>query len=113
MNTQISNTDDVIDVRDIIEIVENDEEGNPELVALLADLAGNGGDEQWNGDWYPVTLIRDSYFETYAEELAKECGVVDRDIKWPYTCIDWEEAARELQYDYSSVEYDGETYWYR
>jgi hypothetical protein len=83
------------------------------LTELLAELKGNGGDEQWNGDWYPVTLIRDSYFREYAVELADEIGAVDSNAGWPNNCIDWEEAARELRMDYSSVEYAGITYWYR
>ena len=57
--------------------------------------------------------IRDSYFQTYAQELADECCEMPKDIKWPYTCIDWEKAARELQMDYTSVEFDGITYWVR
>jgi antirestriction protein len=83
------------------------------LKALLEDLAGYGGDEEWRGDWYPITLIRDSHFETYAQELAEEIGVINQAVRWPYTCIDWEQAARELQQDYSTVEYSGVTYWYR
>lgn len=35
------------------------------------------------------------------------------DASWPNTCIDWDEAARELQYDYFTVEFDGITYWIR
>ena len=65
------------------------------------------------GDWYPVTLIRDSYFQDYAQELADEIGAIDNKIGWPNTCIDWEKAARELQWDYSSVEVNGVTYWTR
>lgn len=126
---------DVIDVRDIIarvEELESDIETLQEtehtghqptaaacadelqtLRAILADLQGLGGDEQWRGDWYPVTLIRDSYFRTYAEELADDCGMIPRDAAWPLTCIDWEQAARELRYDYSGVDIDGVTYWTR
>jgi hypothetical protein len=81
--------------------------------ALLEDLRGNGGDEQWNGDWYPVTLIRDSYFKDYAQELAEDIGAINSDASWPNNCIDWDKAARELQMDYSSVEFDGVTYHYR
>lgn len=64
-------------------------------------------------NWYPVTLVRDSYFEDYAQELAEELDLVKRDVHWPYNCIDWEQAARELKQDYSSADFDGVTYWYR
>ena len=142
MTNTISNTDDLIDVRDIIARVEelreerddlqlaldggsqedvnalaewetDNAEELAELESLLDDLNGMGGDEQWEGDWYPVALIRDSYFQDYAQELAEECGMIDTNAKWPMTCIDWEQAARELQWDYSSVEVNGVTYWTR
>ena len=135
--SEFTNMDDVIDVRDIISRVEeireardeynekmadddawaNIEDGEPEeletLEALLEELKGCGGDEQWEGEWYPATLIRDSYFEDYAQELAEDCGLVNVDAKWPNNCIDWEKAACELQWDYSTVDYDGVRYWYR
>ena len=116
---------DIIDVRDIIARVEELEpdidsigEGDiiaewKALTAILTDLQGMVGDEQWRGNWYPVTLIRDSYFRAYAEELADDCGLIPRDAGWPLTCIDWEQAARELRYDYSGVDIDGVTYWTR
>lgn len=31
---------------------------------------------------------------------------------WPYNCIDWEKAANELKQDYSTVDFEGETYYY-
>ena len=118
-----TNMADVIDVRDIISRVEELRESRDELreeseeletlESILEELKGCGGDEQWGGDWYPLTLIRNSYFEDYAQELAEECGLVDVDAKWPNNCIDWGKAACELQWDYSSVDYDGVTYWYR
>lgn len=83
------------------------------LENLLKELKGCGGDEQWDGDWYPITLIRDSYFEDYAQELAEECGLVNTNANWPNNCIDWEKAARELQWDYSPVDFGNVTYWYR
>jgi antirestriction protein len=83
------------------------------LTNVLSDLRGMGGDEQWRGEWYPVTLIRDSYFQTYAQELAEDIGAIKADSTWPHTCIDWEHAARELRYDYSAVEINGATYWTR
>ena len=115
---------DMIDIRDVIARVEfleevtgeHDEETRHEqeiLEGLLSDLKGYGGDEQWRGDWYPIALIRDSYFKTYAQDLAEDIGAIDRNARWPNTCIDWDKAARELQTDYSTVELDGTTYWYR
>ena len=117
---------DILDVRDIIERTEElenmlgNEEGTDaewgELAALqvvLSELKGNGGDEKWRGDWYPLLLIRESHFTDYAQELAEEIGAVDPRAKWPMNCIDWEQAARELQYDYTPTEIDGVTFWYR
>lgn len=70
--------------------------------------------EGYASDWrYGAQLIRDSYFRKYAEQLADEIGAVDKNNSWPNTCIDWEQAAEELQTDYSAVEWDGVTYWMR
>lgn len=126
-STALDLSADIIDVRDIIarfEELEDLEEGKhltrPELEeldqlrAILADIEGLGGDEQWRGDWYPVTLIRDSHFRDYAEELAYDIGAVPQvALQWPMNCIDWEQAARELRYDYTGVDIDGVTYWTR
>ena len=125
-DTTLDLTADIIDVRDIIaryEELEAESDGLPnaeeryQLSCILSDLKGCGGDEKWRGDWYPLTLIRDHYFTEYAQELAEEIGAVDADAKWPNNCIDWDQAARELQMDYSSVEiaHDGRwvSYFYR
>lgn len=59
------------------------------------------------------TAILDSYFKTYAEELAYDIGAIDRHAKWPLNHIDWEAAADELRHDYSTAEWDGHTYLYQ
>ena len=65
-------------------------------------------------DWeHGEQLIRDSHFKDYAQELAEDCGMVDNRAVWPNTCIDWERAARELQYDYTSIDVNGVTYYGR
>lgn len=117
-------TADIIDVRDIIARIEEleaedaqDEDETAELATLLAamtELRGaGGGDEQWRGDWYPITLIDDSYFVDYAEQLAIDIGAIQHGINWPYTCIDWDQAAAELQRDYTAVDIAGYQYWTR
>jgi antirestriction protein len=40
--------------------------------------------------------------EDFAEEMAESLGAIDRNASWPQNCIDWEFAAKELMYDYSS-----------
>lgn len=116
----VNSYEDVLDVRDIIETIEeyeNDDELDnddvTDLRELLSELAGNGGAHQWRGDWYPVTLVRDSYFGDYAQQLAEDIGAIPEDFSWPASYIDWDAATDALQMDYTSVEFDGVTYWYR
>ena len=131
--TKIDQYADILDVRDIIarfEEVESQLEGLSSieeaitqglqdeweemgvLGTLLEDLAGGGGDEQWRGDWYPVTLIRESYFVDYVQELLEDCGTIPKDLPH-YVHIDWESTARDIRTDYSGAEFHGVTYWYR
>lgn len=127
---EITSSDDYIDVRDVIERVEyletelestEDSEGGDSLereelatlTALLDDLRGNGGDHEWKGDWYPVSLIRQTYFQDYAQELAEDIGAIDKNAGWPLGYIDWEAAADALLMDYTSTEFEGITYYYR
>lgn len=85
---------------------------------ILCGLKGNGGDIQYGGDWYPQELISEDYFENYAEELTYELyGNEFRNSNWPFSCIDWEEAAKELKMDYTHIDVKYEnciyTYYYR
>lgn len=117
---RISNSDDVIDSRDVIERIKELEEiiddGSPthaekeELQALKKLESEAEGSPDWE---YGETLVRDSYFEDYAEELARDTGSVDDNAKWPMNHIDWEAAADELKQDYTSVDFDGVDYWIR
>lgn len=134
-----SNTDDIIDLRDVMARVEeleaaqtdyeHDEDGNrtaaewaseftdeaqelATLSSLLYDLAGYGGDEQWRGDWYPINLIHETHFVDYCEELVKDIDALPRDIP-PYLVIDWEATADNLLVDYSTVEFGDQHFLYR
>lgn len=75
----------------------------------IVSLSDEFDSNQWEDG---ITFVKDSYFEEYAREFAEDIGAISGDERWPATCIDWEKAAGELQMDYSSVEFDGETYWY-
>lgn len=130
----VSNTANVIDSRDVIarieelealraENIETMENGTAddeiedftredaeELKALTA-LADEG---EGVGDWsYGATLVRDDYFEDYARQVAEDLGMITSDYQWPASHIDWEAAADSLRMDYTSVEFEGVTFWVR
>ena len=123
MRTQeITNSADCIDTRDVLERLEylaseveslaiEDEEIDElaRLACLIDSVSDVSGDAVEDG----ASLIRDSYFKEYAEELADDIGAINKDASWPNDCIDWDQAARELQMDYSSVDFGGVEYWVR
>ena len=141
-HTTLDTTADIIDTRDIIARIEeleaeyepisdsdddaareawdNTDEGKElsMLLELMEGMKGYGGDEQWRGDWYPITLIRESYFTDYIKELIHDCYEMPKEMNtgaWPYRhmTIDYEAAADEAKGDYNELEIDGVTYFYR
>lgn len=142
MSNALDKTADIIDIREVIERfeeLESDRDGfvigspdgeetpapeqwaeeNPEdaeelahLESFLDEVRGYGGDEQWRGHWYPLTFINDDHFVEAMEELVKDIGGLPEDIP-NYLAIDWDATAENLRVDYSSVEIDGQTFWYR
>ncbi len=120
--TEITNTEDILDSLDIMARMDyldslysaRDEITNDEISerTQLRKLHDQGAD--YAEDWeYGTTLIRDSYFTEYAQEVADDIGAVDIHATWPMGYIDWDQAARALQQDYSGVDFDGVTYWVR
>jgi antirestriction protein len=39
--------------------------------------------------------------EDFAYQMADDLGLLNDNDSWPYTCIDWERAAKDLMFDYS------------
>lgn len=81
-----------------------------ELLALRALADEADGCADWK---YGEALIRDSYFEQYARDMADDIGAIQKNATWPNNYIDWEAATEALQQDYTSVDFDGVTYWIR
>jgi len=119
----VDNWQDVLDSRDIIARIQEledakesaEESGEPfdgEDAAELEALSALADDASASPDWkYGETLIRDSYFEDYARELAEDIGAISRDADWPLSHIDWPAAADALKQDYMEVDYGGVSYW--
>lgn len=146
-NRTISNTESVLDSRDIISALEDlMNDAIEEYAAWLDDekefSAEDGEFIDINDDWlenefgyydeikvlqalcedgeafvdweHGETLIHDSYFAQYAEDLAYDLGMVTGEMMdWPLRHIDWQAAAEELQQDYSTIDFDGQQYWIR
>ena len=79
------------------------------------DIAAAGAWISFTGQAWDLDSFQDSYqgehdsFREYAEELARELHgeQLDRGLGWPFNCINWEHAARELSYDYHTEEAPG------
>ena len=125
--TDITSKNNIIDSRNVIERIKEleedrdalegtereewEESGDAEELSKLVDLFDSCASFS---DWkYGAILVRDSYFVEFAKNEATECGLISDDASWPHNHIDWEAAADALKMDYSSVEFDGETYWTR
>jgi hypothetical protein len=115
-----SPTDDIIDSRDVIAAIDELEseledgsldEDDQELLETLKAFAEEG---ETCADWiHGETLIAESYFKTYAQDLAEDIGAIDSDASWPNTCIDWDQAVSDLLMDYTAIEFDDNTYYAR
>ena len=126
MTERITNSEAVIDSRDIIERIEELEAGfflnfpqnsfigwaefdAEELDALRALTADCIDYAEWNDG---ATLIRHSDWVEYVEELLYDCGELPRTTP-DYIVIDWEATANAIAYDYSIVDFDGVDYYLR
>lgn len=102
---------ELISERDSAESVAAWEDANPEAAEELNTLQDLCDEGESFADWkYGATLILDSYFIEYAQDLADSIGCKVSN-EWPGRHIDWEAAAEELKRDYSEVIYAGYTYY--
>ena len=116
-----TNTDSVIDSRDIIERIEElqnliaDESTNADFLEwcqeydILTTLAEEC--EQYSDDWiYGSTLIHRDYFEEYMDEMIEDCYELPKDMPyWMSIKLDYD----ALEQDYTSVDFNGEEYLIR
>lgn len=88
-----------------------DEHGDAALAALEEAGAGDLDDvREALEDCYVGEYDND---EDFAYSMAEDMGLLQDNAQWPYTCIDWGLAARELMYDYFAVNWNGTRYYFR
>lgn len=89
-------------------------EQNPddaEELATLKAVADEG--ESYANDWtHGATLIRESHWVEYVEEMLKDIGDLPQDIPG-YIAIDWEKTADNIRVDYTEIDFEGVTYLVR
>jgi hypothetical protein len=126
MTTTIENTDDIIDSRDVIERIEALEEARESMANAVEHWPGSEESEelatltaladeasQYSEDWrYGSTLIRRSYFVDYCKEMLEDCGELPKNLP-SYIEIDWKATARNLEVDYTPVDFGGVEYLIR
>ena len=110
-----NNSDDVIDSRDILDYIEKheDDEDFKEEVEALQKVVNEYCDEYDEGlkDLeFGVTFIRDSYFEDYMWDYFLEFNQIGEALE---CYINIEAFARDQQYAYAYINFDGVDYWYR
>lgn len=118
----ISNTESVIDSRDVIariayltseleDLTDTEREDYADEIQELTDLEALADSaEGYIADWqYGETLIHSDYFVEYVQQYLSDIGDLPSDIP-EYLVIDWEETADNVGVDYSEFTFGGETH---
>ena len=123
---EISNSQEVIDSRDVIKRIEELEDlisdnkklpkkeredltEEEEELSVLKDLEDQANTPNWKDG---EVLIRENYFVKYVEEMLVDIGDLPKDIPW-YIVIDWDATAENVKADYMSVDFAGVEYLVR
>ena len=101
---------DVLDSRDLLKML--DKEDDEERIKEIEDLIEEVGEDNFD---MGVTFIRENYWVEYCEELAYDCGYLDRspDYNPLNNYIDWQGWADAVAMDYSQIDFNNDTYYWR
>lgn len=125
-----TNTDNVIDSRDVIGRIEELEEikealleENPSGSTVALWLQGEDGNEyqtllaladecsNLSNDWeYGESLIHEDYFEQYMDDMVVDCYELPKDLPWWMSLTSDYDA---LKQDYTEVDFNGKIYYIR
>lgn len=86
------------------------DEDEAELFKVLNEIKAECESSGWK---HGIGFIRETYFKDYAQDLAEDIGAIPKDVSWPCSCIDWEQASDELKQDYTASELGSVTFYWR
>jgi hypothetical protein len=104
---------DILDSRDLLDELKTlDKEDDEERIEAIEELIEEVGRDNFD---MGVTFIRENYWVSYCEDLAYDCGFLDRqdDTNPLHYHIDWQGWADAVAMDYDQIEFDGDDYYWR
>ena len=102
---------DIIDSRDLLDELKTlDKIDDLDRIAEIEELIEEVGRDNFD---MGVTFIRENYWVQYCEDLAYDCGYLDRQENPLHYHIDWQGWADAVAMDYSQTEFDGDDYYWR
>jgi hypothetical protein len=101
-------TEKVSSAKENLRAWEEDEDCGGSMVSLVK-LREDVNSSEWSDG---VLFIHASYWVKYVEEMLKDIGEMPSSIP-SYIEIDWDATAENVRADYSAVDFDGGTYYYR
>ena len=100
-------TRDLLEELESLELEEEPTEGERGRMEAIRKLR-----EEVSGFEDGVQLITEDESEDYFRELAFDVGYMNNDNQLEYY-VDWKRWAEDCLMDYTSIEFDGETYYYQ
>lgn len=102
LSNQISESMSYSDWETFFEIIEAVENSylDPEVIEAYADNIGGDIEADTVRDAEEAYTGKYNSDEDFAEDMAEQLGYMKEAKSWPFNCIDWDHAARELMYDY-------------
>ena len=104
---------DIFDSRDLLDELKTlDKIDDLDRIAEIEELIEEVGRDNFE---MGVAFIREIYWESYCEDLAYDCGFLDRqdDNNPLHYHIDWQSWADAVAMDYSQTEFNGDNYYWR
>jgi len=104
---------DILDSRNLLDELKTlDKIDDIERIAAIEELIEEVGKEDFE---FGVTFIRENFWVEYCEDMAYDCGYLDRqgDNNPLHYHIDWQSWADAVEMDYGQIDFDGDTYYWR